>query len=326
MCRPRMRGCCRRARPHQRHRHDRPARLDHRLRVRPSSPLHRPSADPFRGGHRPVSFNAELIEADRATGRALGISQVSGSSRSTTSPMRTPPPAPPIIAIVGPTAVGKSDLALALARTLPVEILVADSRQAYRGMDVGPAKPDAAARAAVAGPPIDLVAPDARFTLADWLAAARRAVQEWGSAVACRSSSAAPASTSQPSSMATSSRGNVMILGGRVSMPVFATRASAAWSPSSSASIRPGPRRSTFAIHGASCRRSNEPSAATAPRPRGHMRGGFAHRADTAARGARHPDRPRAAAMFDGGLVAEVAALHRRLSARPARPRLARLP
>ena len=94
--------------------------------------------------------------------------------------MRTPPPAPPIIAVVGPTAVGKSDLALALARTLPVEILVADSRQAYRGMDVGTAKPDAAARAAVAHHLIDLVAPDARFTLADWLAAARRAVQEVG--------------------------------------------------------------------------------------------------------------------------------------------------
>ncbi len=94
--------------------------------------------------------------------------------------MRTPPPAPPIIAIVGPTASGKTDLALALARELPVEILVADSRQVYRGMDIGTAKPDTAARAAVPHHLLDLVAPDARFTVADWLAAARSALSAVG--------------------------------------------------------------------------------------------------------------------------------------------------
>lgn len=94
--------------------------------------------------------------------------------------MRTPPPAPPILAIVGPTAVGKTDLALAVARELPVEILVADSRQVYRGLDIGTAKPDAAARAAVPHHLLDLVAPDARFTVADWLAAARPVVTAVG--------------------------------------------------------------------------------------------------------------------------------------------------
>ncbi len=74
-------------------------------------------------------------------------------------------PAPPLLAIVGPTASGKTDLALALARHLDVEILVADSRQVYRGMDIGTAKPDAAARAAVPHHLLDLVEPDARFTL-----------------------------------------------------------------------------------------------------------------------------------------------------------------
>jgi len=54
----------------------------------------------------------------------------------------------PIAAIVGPTGSGKTDLALALARRLPIEILVADSRQVYRGMQIGTATPDAAARAA----------------------------------------------------------------------------------------------------------------------------------------------------------------------------------
>jgi len=87
-------------------------------------------------------------------------------------------PAPPIIAIVGPTASGKTDLALALASRLPVEILVADSRQVYRGMDIGTAKPDAAARAAVPHHLIDLVDPDEPFTVADWVDRARALVPE----------------------------------------------------------------------------------------------------------------------------------------------------
>ena len=80
---------------------------------------------------------------------------------------------PPIAALVGPTASGKTDLALAIARRVPVEILVADSRQVYRGMDLATAKPDAAARAAVPHHLVDLVAPDEPFSVADWLAAAR---------------------------------------------------------------------------------------------------------------------------------------------------------
>ena len=94
---------------------------------------------------------------------------------------RRQPTPPPLAAIVGPTASGKTDLALALAQRLPVEILVADSRQVYRGMDIGTAKPDAAARAAVPHHLLDLVDPDASFTVADWVARARRLVPEiWG--------------------------------------------------------------------------------------------------------------------------------------------------
>lgn len=89
-------------------------------------------------------------------------------------------PTPPLLAVVGPTASGKTELALALARRLPVEILVADSRQVYLGMDVGTAKPDAAARAAVRHHLLDLVTPDRAFTLADWLSAARAVVAEVG--------------------------------------------------------------------------------------------------------------------------------------------------
>jgi tRNA dimethylallyltransferase len=87
-------------------------------------------------------------------------------------------PSSPLAAIVGPTGSGKTDLALALARRLPIEILVADSRQVYRGMDVGTAKPDAAARAAVRHHLLDLVDPDQSFSVADWLTRARALIPE----------------------------------------------------------------------------------------------------------------------------------------------------
>lgn len=90
---------------------------------------------------------------------------------------RTAPPGP-LIGIVGPTASGKSELAMALARSLPVEILVADSRQVYRAMDVGTAKPDAAARAAVAHHLLDLAEPDEPFTVAHWVRTARALLPE----------------------------------------------------------------------------------------------------------------------------------------------------
>jgi len=88
--------------------------------------------------------------------------------------------ATPIIGIVGPTASGKTDLALALAARLPVEILVADSRQVYRGMDVGTAKPDAATRAAVPHHLLDLVDPDEPFTVAQWVDRARQLIPDIG--------------------------------------------------------------------------------------------------------------------------------------------------
>jgi tRNA dimethylallyltransferase len=92
----------------------------------------------------------------------------------------TPPrhPPQPLLGIVGPTASGKTDLALALARELPVEILVADSRQVYRGMDIGTAKPDVATRAAVPHHLLDLAEPDEEVTVAQWVLAARAILPE----------------------------------------------------------------------------------------------------------------------------------------------------
>lgn len=57
--------------------------------------------------------------------------------------------AEPLLCIMGPTAAGKSALALALAERLPCELVTVDSAQVYRGMDIGTAKPSAAEQAAV---------------------------------------------------------------------------------------------------------------------------------------------------------------------------------
>ena len=51
---------------------------------------------------------------------------------------------PLAIALMGPTASGKTDLAVALSQRLPCDIISVDSAQVYRGMDIGSAKPDAA--------------------------------------------------------------------------------------------------------------------------------------------------------------------------------------
>ena len=77
-----------------------------------------------------------------------------------------PPSFPPLVALVGCTAVGKTDLALDLAQAYGGEIIGADSRQIYRGMDIGTAKPTAAQRAAVPHHLIDIVDPDDGFSLA----------------------------------------------------------------------------------------------------------------------------------------------------------------
>ena len=84
----------------------------------------------------------------------------------------------PLAALVGPTASGKTDLSLALAERTAMEVLVADSRQVYRGMDVGTAKPDADARRRVPHHLLDLVDPAEPFTVAQWAELARRLVPE----------------------------------------------------------------------------------------------------------------------------------------------------
>lgn len=74
----------------------------------------------------------------------------------------------PLIVITGPTAVGKTQLSLELAATINGEIIGADSRQVYRYMDIGTAKPTAAERATIPHHLIDIVNPDDNLTLSDY--------------------------------------------------------------------------------------------------------------------------------------------------------------
>jgi len=82
----------------------------------------------------------------------------------------------PAILLMGPTASGKSAIALELAQLLPVEIVSVDSAQIYRGMDIGTAKPDAAARARVTHHLVDLIDPDQSYSAARFRADALAAI------------------------------------------------------------------------------------------------------------------------------------------------------
>ena len=83
-----------------------------------------------------------------------------------------------LLAVVGPTASGKSELALRLAQRFDGEIVSADSRQVYRYMDIGTAKPSKADRELVPHHLIDVVTPDAAYSLARFLRDAKLAIRE----------------------------------------------------------------------------------------------------------------------------------------------------
>jgi tRNA dimethylallyltransferase len=86
--------------------------------------------------------------------------------------------AAPLIAVVGPTASGKSALALALARAHGGEIVSCDSLQVYRGLDIGSAKPTAEERSSVRHHLVDVVDADQPFSAADYARLARAAIGE----------------------------------------------------------------------------------------------------------------------------------------------------
>jgi len=73
-------------------------------------------------------------------------------------------PAPPAILLMGPTASGKSGLAVRLAQTFPLDVVSVDSALVYRGLDIGTAKPDAAERGGVPHHLIDIVEPETAYS------------------------------------------------------------------------------------------------------------------------------------------------------------------
>ena len=90
----------------------------------------------------------------------------------------SPAARPRIIALVGPTAVGKTELGIEVALRFDAEIINADSQQVYRRLDVGSAKPTAVQRARVAHHVVDVVEPDQPFDCAQFRRLARAAISD----------------------------------------------------------------------------------------------------------------------------------------------------
>jgi tRNA dimethylallyltransferase len=93
--------------------------------------------------------------------------------------------APPLVVVAGATATGKTELAIRLAEGViasgrPAVVISADSRQVFRGLDIGTAKASAADRARVPHYGLNLVEPDGSFSVADFAAHARAVLAEVG--------------------------------------------------------------------------------------------------------------------------------------------------
>lgn len=82
------------------------------------------------------------------------------------------------VVILGPTAVGKSDVGLALAERWGGEIVSADALQAYRGLDIGTAKPSVEERRRVPHHLVDFLEPEEPYSAGQFAALAREAVEE----------------------------------------------------------------------------------------------------------------------------------------------------
>ena len=85
---------------------------------------------------------------------------------------------PRLVAVVGPTAAGKTELAAWLATRLDAEVVSVDSRQVFRRLDVGTAKPGAELRARVPHHLLDVVEPDAHMDAAGYARLGREAIAE----------------------------------------------------------------------------------------------------------------------------------------------------
>lgn len=86
--------------------------------------------------------------------------------------------AAPLVVIAGPTATGKTALAVAVAQALEADIVSADSRLVYQGLDIGTAKPTATERGGVPHHALDVVPPTVAFTVSDYVELARPLLDE----------------------------------------------------------------------------------------------------------------------------------------------------
>lgn len=84
----------------------------------------------------------------------------------------------PLIVIVGPTASGKTSVAIEIAKKFDGEVICADSRTVYKGMDIGTAKPTLDERKGIPHHLLDIVTPDSKFTVADFKRMADAAIAD----------------------------------------------------------------------------------------------------------------------------------------------------
>jgi len=82
-----------------------------------------------------------------------------------------------LLVLSGPTASGKTELAVSLARLFPLEVVNADSMQVYRGMDIGTAKPSPEARTEVPHHLVDVADPDERYSAGRFVSDAEEAIR-----------------------------------------------------------------------------------------------------------------------------------------------------
>ncbi|VAW92863.1 tRNA dimethylallyltransferase [hydrothermal vent metagenome] len=88
------------------------------------------------------------------------------------------PEKPPIVCIMGPTASGKTDLAITLSKKYPMDIISVDSAMVYKGMDIGTAKPDAQTLAHAPHRLVDFLDPAEAYSAAQFCADALREMQQ----------------------------------------------------------------------------------------------------------------------------------------------------
>ena len=156
---------------------------------------------------------------------------------------------PGVVALVGPTASGKSALALAVARSHGGEIVSCDSLQVYRGLDIGSAKATPLERRAVAHHLLDVVDPDQDFSAADYARLARIAITD------------------------ILARGRVPIVAGGTGLYLRALRRGLFAGPSRDAGLRRrlervAERRGDSAVHRLLARVDPDTAARTSPRDR----------------------------------------------------------